>query len=372
MLPRSVPRSRCSGMLRMATTAAHVAPPTRLAWKQLSPTPDPAKGVPCERSSHGISFIQNETGSRLIVYGGENIARTSVDPSQALWAADRKDDSWTWRSLGCEGPPPRVAHSQASVGSAVYIFGGRCGVAMDEKPLNDLWVLHCQGPPRQEAWSKVQLGAGSDEPPEPRSFHRMIAVNSDLYVFGGCGTNGRLADLHKFDTIKSTWHNLGKSELLRGRGGPNLLHLKSDRLAVVAGFAGEETNDGHAYDLSKSTWETAVLGGLADLRPRSVCVAISLPAGKALIFGGEVNPSDLGHEGAGGFENDVVILDGNSGALLSTIPSSAGWPVQRGWADGAAGETIKGLTGRFYIFGGLTGDDASPRRLNDLWQCDVE
>ena len=351
----------------MATVMAQMMPPTKLVWKQLSPTPDPAKGVPCERSSHGISFIQNEAGTRLIVYGGENVARTSVDPSQALWAADFKDNSWSWRSLNCDGPPPRVAHAQASVASAVYIFGGRCGIGMDEKPLNDLWVLDCHGPPGKENWRKVELGAGSDEPPEPRSFHRMIAVNSDLYVFGGCGTSGRLADLHRFDTVKNVWQNLGKSDLLRGRGGPNLLHLKSDRLAVIAGFAGEETNDGHAYDLSKGRWETGAISGLADLRPRSVCIAISLPVGKALIFGGEVNPSDLGHEGAGSFENDVAVLDCNTGALLGSVPSSAGWPVQRGWADGAAGES-----NRFYIFGGLTGDDTSPKRLSDLWLCDVE
>ena len=371
MLPRPVVRSG-RGMFRVARTMAHMVPPTRLTWKQLSPRPDAAKGIPCERSSHGISFVHSEAGSRLIVYGGENIARTSVDPSQALWAADVQDDSWSWRALSCDGPAPRVAHAQAAVRSSVYIFGGRCGIAMDEKPLNDLWVLDCDCEPGRESWSKVQLAAGSDDPPEPRSFHRMIAVSSDLYVFGGCGTSGRLADLHKFDTVKKTWHNLGKSNLLRGRGGPNLLHLKSDRLAVIAGFAGEETNDGHAYDLKQGAWETSALGGLTDLRPRSVCIAISLPGDKALIFGGEVNPSDLGHEGAGGFENDVAVLDGTTGALLSSIPSSSGWPVERGWADGAAGEATKGLTGRFYVFGGLTGDDQNPKRLNDLWQCDVE
>lgn len=84
---------------------------------------------------------------------------------------------------------------------------------------------------------------------------------------------------------------------------------------------------------------------------------------RGLIFGGEVNPSDLGHEGAGAFENDVVLIDGHS---AQRIPSSACWPEKRGWADGASEGD------RFYIFGGLTGDDENPRRLNDLWQCDLE
>ena len=355
----------------MSAAVAHTMPPTKLTWKQLSPAPDAAKGVPCERSSHGLSFVRDGAGSRLILYGGEKIARTPMDPSQALWAADAGDASWTWRFLDCDGPMPRLAHAQASVGSAVYIFGGRCGTAMDEQPLNDLWVLDSS--PGKESWSEVQLGAGGDAPPEPRSFHRMIAVGSDLYVFGGCGASGRLADLHKFDTIRRTWHNLGTSSL-QGRGGPNLLHLSdSNRLAVIAGFAGQETNDGHAYDLGKGTWETSLLGGLADLRPRSVAVAISLPgstgAASGLVFGGEVNPSDLGHEGAGGFENDVAVFD-RSGGLVTTIPSSPGWPEPRGWSDGAGGSA--GGAARFFVFGGLAGDDKNPRRLNDLWQCDVE
>ncbi|CAK9103989.1 unnamed protein product [Durusdinium trenchii] len=361
MLPLPVARSRC-GMFRMQASMAHMP---KFTWKQLRPTPDAAKGVPCERSSHGLSFLPRDGGgSRLILYGGERVARTPLEPAEALWAAEG-DSDWTWRCLTCEGPPPRVAHAQASVGSAVYIFGGRCGTAMEEQPLNDLWVLDCDRPGK-EAWSKVQLGAGSDEPPEPRSFHRMMAIGTNLYVFGGCGASGRLADLHQFDTVRSTWHNLATSKL-RGRGGPNLVHLgQSNRLAVVAGFAGKETNDGHAYDLSMGAWEQSLLSGLADLRPRSVSVAISFHSFSA-VFGGEVNPSDLGHEGAGGFENDVALLD-DSGALMATIPADHTWPEPRGWSDG----TRANGDFRFYIFGGLTGDDQNPRRLNDLWQCDVE
>ena len=245
-------------MFRMAAT---------LTWKRLNPKPD-VKGVPCERSSHGISLIRNEAGTRLILYGGEKIARTPLDPSEALWVAEKDHGchGWSWRSVTCPGPPSRVAHAQASVGSFVYIFGGRCGTAMEEEPLNDLWALDCREPGK-ESWSKVEPTPGSD-PPEPRSFHQMIAVHKDLYVFGGCGTTGRLADLHCFNTTTGTWRNLGKSELLRGRGGANLLCF-GDRLSVIAGFAGEETNDGHAYNMRKGSWEAELLQ--LDLRPRSVC-----------------------------------------------------------------------------------------------------
>lgn len=73
----------------------------------------------------------------------------------------------------------------------------------------------------------------------------MVAVGTDLFVFGGCGdASGRLADLHKFDTKTRTWTALGTSNVLRGRGGANMITLKDGALAVVAGFVGEETNDG--------------------------------------------------------------------------------------------------------------------------------
>lgn len=106
----------------------------------------------------------------------------------------------------------------------------------------------------------------------------------------------------------------------------------------MAGFAGEETNDGHIYNLAKNKWEERGMD-LTDMRKRSVCAFGSLPQqNKCLIFGGEVDPSHLGHEGAGNFERDLVVLDQSNGALLETIKrkdDDSSWPSARGWADAA-------------------------------------
>ena len=97
-----------------------------------------------------------------------------------------------------------------------------------------------------------------------------------------------------------------------------------------------------------------------------------LSTGLSVIFGGEVDPSAKGHEGAGGFENDVVVLDEKSGTYLGTTPSQpTNWPETRGWSDLASVDGNNGID-HFYIFGGLTGNDDSPKRLNDLWRLDVE
>jgi len=344
----------------------------QISWTKIAPSPDPKYGTPCERSSHGVSIVKN--GSRLIVLGGEHVARTPIEGSNAYWAADSTEEGkWQWRLLTSTGAPPdRIAQAQAVCQDSVYLFGGRAGITMEEKAMDDLWKLDCSGDAGTETWSPVEVKGGS--PPEARSFHRMICVDKSLYVFGGCtASHGRAKDLHRFDLETSTWHDLGES-LLRGRGGPNLMPLcGGKKIAVVAGFAGEETADGHLFDIAAGTWEDKLLEAeLEGMRPRSVCVCGSFPSlGYSVVVGGEVDPSDRGHEGAGAFENDVVVLEESSGKFIATLKKGdeTSWPQTRGWSDSAA---VDGEKGKFYVFGGLSGDDKNPQRLDDLWVLTIE
>ena len=344
----------------------------KVEFTRIHASADPTHGTPCPRSSHGVSCVGGGLISRIVIIGGENVARTPIeDPAQSVWFADQTSDGgWKWRSMSASvAPAPRVAHAQASIGDKIYIFGGRQGITMGEKALNDMWVLDCSGKAGDESWSEITYNSTSN-PPEARSFHKMISIGTNLYVFGGCSASGRLADLHKFDTTTSTWTDLGASHKLRGRGGPNLVQLDGGgSLAVVAGFAGEETNDGHVFDVGASKWVAEGMTTLGDLRPRSVSVSGYVQAKNlAVLFGGEVDPSDRGHEGAGGFENDVVILDGKNGALKESIQKPASdteWPENRGWSDGDVSDGAA-----LFLFGGLSGDDKNPRRLDDLWKCE--
>ena len=48
--------------------------------------------------------------------------------------------------------------------------------------------------------------------------------------------------------------------LLKGQGGLNLFPLNSGpELAVVSGFVGQETNDGHVYDTASKAWKPTLL-----------------------------------------------------------------------------------------------------------------
>ena len=57
-------------------------------------------------------------------------------------------------------------------------------------------------------------------------------------------------------------------------------------------------------------------------------------AGSVCVFGGEVSPSDKGHEGAGGFADDLVAVDAGTGdplqvSVVSEAPEGA-LPMSRG------------------------------------------
>jgi Galactose oxidase, central domain len=384
-------------ILDTATTMIHNQEGSYIwTWTQIEAQPDPQHGVPIPRSSHGVSYLAH--CDTLIVYGGEHVARTPMeDESASCWICRNVTTTAAaaWKRIDCStsstSPPSRIAHAQALYDDRyLYIFGGRAGITMQERAMNDLWVLDTA----DFTWSQVIVNSNDAYLPEARSFHRMICIGSNLYVFGGCGAHhGRLNDLYTFDIATKTWHCLGVSHHLRGRGGPNLLSLQSGRqLAVVAGFAGEETADGHVYTMAvrrhnddhdenanNGAWETDALTPLLQgMRPRSVCVSASFPTlGLAIVFGGEVDPSDKGHEGAGAFENDIVVLDERTGAYLSTRKAAAdemSWPEQRGWSDAASTETPSdgGGTGHLFLFGGLAGDDTNPQRLNDLWRLDIQ
>ncbi|KAL7555902.1 hypothetical protein ACA910_015258 [Epithemia clementina (nom. ined.)] len=362
-----------------------------LVWTELKLKPDPDYGTPLARSSHGVSYLSQT--EQLFLYGGEHVARTPLveefpkeskddaDEQVAVtiyaWLADLKSQTWKALTVSKNNnnteepiPPPRIAHAQAvhETTQTVFIFGGRAGITMQENAMNDLWSWE----PSTEQWSLIAPATEESVIPEARSFHRMVCLHDNLYIFGGCGqSSGRLADLHSFHIPTQTWTNLSYSSLLAGRGGANLIPINAGQaLAVVAGFIGQESNDGHVFDMTSQKWEPEKLEGLDDLRPRSVCVSASFPdLGVAVIFGGEVDPSERGHEGAGGFANDVVVLNETTGAVITTMTPNSSWPGPRGWS---AGDAAPGKEqGKLFVFGGLAGDDARPIRLNDLWQLSI-
>ena len=76
-----------------------------------------------------------------------------------------------------------------------------------------------------------------------------------------------------------------------------------------------------------------------------------------------------GHDGAGNFTDAVVVFDGVTGAVLESRRASkapqAG-PLRRGWASCDAWGND-----RLVVYGGLSGNDDEPLRLEDTWVMTV-
>lgn len=93
---------------------------------------------------------------------------------------------------------------------------------MGEGSTNDLYCFDTS----KSEWLRVEAKGVL---PEPRSFHAMVSVGSNLYVFGGCGTKGRLNDLHRFNTEALEWEQMPTSADIKVM----LRHFRVQRMSVA-------------------------------------------------------------------------------------------------------------------------------------------
>ena len=342
-----------------------------------------APGGPGPRSSHGTSAgpaggarcpACSSCGGPVWVIGGEERAREPA--GMGVWRLDLGDldvahAAPAWRLCGPKAgegasPPARNAHAQGLLGTDLWVFGGRTS-AEEGSVLDDLWRFDTVA----EAWhGPVPVASGA--PPPARSYHAACAAGGRFYVFGGCGAEGRLADFHCFDPETRAWRELPAPPSVEGRGGPVLEAFAGGHtLLLFAGFAGRETRDVLTFDVQREEWtRRADLGpGLAS---RSVCACFPTPDGRIIVYGGEVVPSERGHDGAGGFSGEILEFDaeGNARVLAQNV-AGAPRPTPRGWTTMAPLPPVPGATIRGFLYGGLAGDDDAPERLADAWVLSI-
>ncbi|GIL65022.1 hypothetical protein Vafri_18872 [Volvox africanus] len=338
--------------------------------------------LPVERSSHSITVL----GNRILLFGGEHDPRVPV--GSELYEYSFPDGTWCVVDAKGEPPTPRVAHASAAVGNKLYIFGGRSGLAMGEGASNDLYVFD----PDTCTWARLN---GQGDIPPKRSYHTMTAVANKLFVFGGCGEEGRLNDLYEYDTTTNTWRQLAapSADAVPGRGGSCLVAAPKQGgregewvLYVIAGFCGRELDDMHAYSVSDNVWcgtncpscsppstETTEGDGHSHckLSARSVFGAAVHSCGQGdctskdtvVAFGGEVDPSDKGHDGAGDFCSSLMAFGSRGIRDWRAINAGGDVPGPRGWF---ASTTTP--DGRLVIHGGLDGNN---ERLGDMFVLDM-
>lgn len=304
--------------------------------------------VPGARSSHAVAAV----GKKAYVFGGEFTPRVPVDNKLHLFDLDQR--VWSSPKVVGDIPPPRVGVTMAAIGDIIYVFGGRDA---DHKELNELFSFDT----RTNEW--FLLSSDETGPPH-RSYHSMAADDRRIYVFGGCGNAGRLNDLWAYDTIDHEWIQFpSPGEKCRPRGGPGLA-VSAGKVWVVYGFSGAELDDVHAFDLASKEWsvvDTTGGGGGEKPSPRSVFSSVGI--GKyVFIYGGEIDPSDLGHLGAGRFAGEVYGLDTETCGWIKVSDGGGENPGPRGWCAFSAAE-IDGEKGLF-VYGG---NSPTNDRLDDIF-----
>lgn len=289
-------------------------------------------------------------GEKAYSFGGELKPRVPVDSE--LYVFDLNDLSWSVVSATGDIPPPRVGVTMASIGETIYVFGGRDS---EHKELNELYSF-------DTCANKWTLLSSGDTGPAHRSYHSITADDRRVYVFGGCGNAGRLNDLWAYDAVDKEWLKFPlPGENCKPRGGPGLA-VSQGKIWVVYGFSGVELDDVHFFDPSTEKWVQVETSGE---KPTARSVFSTVGIGKFIfIYGGEVDPSDLGHLGAGKFSGELFALDTETlvWKRLEDGASSADHPGPRGWCAFAAGKR-DGKEG-LLVYGG---NSDSNDRLGDIF-----
>mmetsp|Transcript_60284 Transcript_60284/g.168370 ORF Transcript_60284/g.168370 Transcript_60284/m.168370 type:complete len:356 (+) Transcript_60284:69-1136(+) len=353
---------------------ARVAPAAlRASWQHLA-----AAAAPAARSSHSVTSM----AGGVYAFGGEDAPRNAFDPFVHVFkGAGAGNPRAAWAQLPGPVPGgPLLGHGAAGLGHRLFVFGGRrggantfSGDASTAGETGELSVFDTQ----TQTWAQSPATPSSPLP-EPRSFHAMCAAggagDGSVFLFGGCGVGGRLNDLWCLDPQSGRWRQLhpGGAEAPRARGGSALVAAADgSRLVLMFGFSGVQQGDLAVFDLADNRWKVLPQEEQTGDVPLPRSVFAAARAGDAwpdqvIVYGGERVASDLGHEGAGAFTQELYVLD-LADLRWTALKSEGDVPVARGWMGMAPLETQ--ARPELLLFGGLDGGN---RRLGDTWQLTLE
>jgi N-acetylneuraminic acid mutarotase len=262
-------------------------------------------------------------------------------------------------------PSPRVGSAATTLGGKVYLFSGRGGISMAPIEENGSLLVF---DPKASDWSVLSPIDTKALCPEARSYHCLTSDgNNTIYVHAGCPAKGRLSDLWSFQVSKRLWTKL-TSAPDPPRGGTSIAFTKG-LLFRVHGFDGTTEQGGSLdiYDPYTDRWSMVQYtpDGKSGPIPSSVsCLLPIMVKGRASLVTlfGKLDPSALGHEGAGKMSDYIWKYDIEDKKWSQVRADAGEMPAPRGWfAADAIGE------GRVVVHGGLDEDNG---RLGDVWIID--
>nr|AML76751.1 putative LOV domain-containing protein [Danaea nodosa] len=341
----------------------------RLGWGRLARELTTLEAVAWRKLTVGGSvepsrcnFSACAVGNKLALFGGEGM---NMQPMNDTFVLDLSVAHPEWQHIHVTSPPPgRWGHTLSCLnGSSLVVFGG-CG---RDGLLNDLFVLDLDEP--QPTWREVTSAA----PPVPRSWHSSCTLDgTKLVVSGGCADSGvLLSDTFLLDLTmeKPIWREITVTWSPPSRLGHTLSVYGNRKILMFGGLAKSgplrlRSNDVYIIDLNEEEprWRYvtgsilpggATPGGAVP-PPRLDHVAVSLPSGSVIIFGGSVaglhSPSQ------------VFLLDPNEEKPVWRSLNVPGQQPKFAWGHSTC---VVGGT-RTIVLGGHTGEEWVLNELHEL------
>nr|AML76810.1 putative LOV domain-containing protein [Kalanchoe crenata] len=342
---------------------------SKLGWSRLARELTTLEAVSWKRFTVGgavepsrCNFSACAAGNRLVLFGGEGV---NMQPMDDTFVLNLDTENPEWRRVSVKSAPPgRWGHTLTSLnGSWLVLFGG-CG---KQGLLNDVFVLDLDA--KQPTWREVSGGA----PPLPRSWHSSCTIDgSKLIVSGGCTDAGvLLSDTFLLDLGKENpmWREVPTSWSPPSRLGHSLSVYGKTKLLMYGGLANSghlRLRSGEAYTIDlkdeEPHWRQLECGAFTGLGSQSVVVppprldhvAVSMPCGRIIIFGGSIaglhSPSQL------------FLLDPSEEKPSWRIVDVPGQPPKFAWGHSTC---VIGGT-RVLVLGGRTGEEWILNELHEL------
>ncbi|XP_020592224.1 adagio protein 1-like [Phalaenopsis equestris] len=355
-------RMVCQNSWGSETTQALESVPAakRLGWGRLVRELTTLEAVAWRKFTVGGSvepsrcnFSACAVGNRVVLFGGEGV---NMQPMNDTFILDLNSSNPQWTQVNVSSPPPgRWGHTLSCLnGSWLVVFGG-CG---RQGLLNDVFVLDLDS--QHPTWREVSGIA----PPLPRSWHSSCILDgSKLVVSGGCADSGVLLNdtyLLDFAAEKPVWREIPVRWTPPARLGQSLSVYDGNKILMFGGLAKSgplrlRSNDVFTLDLSQAEacWRCITGSGMPGTGnpagsgppPRLDHVAVSLPGGRILIFGGSVAGLQS--------RSQIYLLDPTEEKPTWRILNVPGRPPKYSWGHSTC---VVGGT-RVIVLGGQTGEE---------------